>query len=154
MSLKTILFLKRLVNITNWSEICVFIRMICFFISLILWMVPFVDQENSSRITPIISAIQGGSSSELARHLNESIALNISGKQGDYSKTQAEIVLKDFFKKYPPLEFSLVFKNENHNNISSYIGKYSSGKDNFQIFIKISHSNSSFLIYSLDFIKS
>lgn len=121
---------------------------------LLLWISPLVESGSASQIDPIISAIQGGSSSELARYFNPTISLNINGQQGDYSKNQAEIVLKDFFKKNPPIDFSLVFKNENQSSVSTYIGEYASGQGSYKVFIKVSQVESSFRIYGLDFVKS
>ena len=113
-----------------------------------------VESGSASQIDPIISAIQGGSSSELARYFNPTISLNINGQQGEYSKNQAEIVLKDFFKKNPPIDFSLVFKNENQSSVSTYIGEYASGQGSYKVFIKVSQVENSFRIYGLDFVKS
>ncbi len=105
-------------------------------------------------IDPVVSAIDNGSSSDLARYFNSSISLNINGQQGDYSKSQAEIVLRDFFKKNPPIDFSLVFRSENPSSLSTYIGEYASGQGSFKVFIKVSQNDNSFRIYSLDFVKS
>lgn len=127
------------------------INLILFFL---FWVSPSVESGSVSQIDPIITAIQGGSSSELARFFNPTISLNINGQQGEYSRNQAEIVLKDFFKKNPPLEFSLVFKNENQNSVSTYIGEYASGQSSYKVFIKVSQVESSFRIYGLDFVKS
>ena len=121
---------------------------------LLLWFLPMTEKDSSAQIDPIVSAIQGGSSSELAKYFYPTISLNINGQQGEYSKNQAEIVLKDFFKKNPPLEFSLVLKNENQSSVSTYIGEYASGQSNYKVFIKISQAESSFRIYGLDFVKS
>lgn len=127
------------------------INLILFFL---FWVSPSVESGSVSQIDPIITAIQGGSSSELARFFNPTISLNINGQQGEYSRNQAEIVLRDFFKKNPPLEFSLVFKNENQNSVSTYIGEYASGQSSYKVFIKVSQVESSFRIYGLDFVKS
>jgi hypothetical protein len=127
------------------------INLILFFL---FWVSPSVESGSVSQIDPIITAIQGGSSSELARFFNPTISLNINGQQGEYSRNQAEIVLKDFFKKNPPLEFSLVFKNENQSSVSTYIGEYASGQSSYKVFIKVSQVESSFRIYGLDFVKS
>jgi hypothetical protein len=105
------------------------------------------------QIDPIVSAIQVGSSGDLSRFFNTTISMNINGQQGDYSKSQGEIVIKDFFKKNPPLEFSIVFKNENPKSVSTYIGKYTSGQHSYKVFIKISQSDNTFRIYGLDFVK-
>ncbi len=127
------------------------INLILFFL---FWFSPSVESVSVSQIDPIISAIQDGSSSELARFFNPTISLNINGQQGEYSRNQAEIVLKDFFKKNPPLDFSLVFKNENQSSVSTYIGEYASGQSSYKVFIKVSQVESSFRIYGLDFVKS
>jgi len=128
--------------------------MLHFILIVFFWIVPPTEDLDGSQIDPIVAAIQSGSGSELAKFFAPSISLNINGKQGDYSKTQAEIVLKDFFKKNPPLEFSLVFKNENQNGISTYIGEYTSSQGSFKVFIKITQTEDLFRIYSLDFVKS
>jgi hypothetical protein len=121
---------------------------------LFLWLLPLTEPASPAQIDPVVSAIQGGSSSDLARYFFPTISLNINGQQGEYSKNQAEIVLKDFFKKNPPHDFSLVFKNENQSSVSTYIGEYSSGQGNFKVFIKVSQAENSFRIYGLDFVKS
>jgi hypothetical protein len=105
-------------------------------------------------IDPVVSAIHTGSSSDLARFFDSSISLNVNGQQGEYSKNQAEIIIKDFFKRNPPKTFSLVFQSENTNNLSSYIGDYQSGSSSYKVFIKVFQSGNSIKIYSLDFVKS
>lgn len=139
-----------------WLGFCKSLTMIYLILNLLIWATsPTVNHLYvSPQIDPIISAIQEGSSSELAKFFNPSISLNINGKQGDYSKAQAEIVIKDFFKKNPPMEFSLVFKHENQGSVSSYIGEYASGQASFKVFIKVSHPENYFRIYSLDFVKN
>ncbi len=113
----------------------------------------YLDQPEVN-IGPVVSALENGSSSELARFFDTSISMNVNGQQGEYSKNQAEIVLRDFFKKHPAQGFSLVFQNENQGSLSTYIGEYSSSQGKFQVFIKISQTGSQFRIYSLDFVKS
>lgn len=114
------------------------------------------DPENNpwESIDPIVSAIGSSSSSELARFFDSSISMSVNGHQGEYSKNQAELVLRDFFKKNPSLGFSLIFQNENPGSLSTYIGEYSSNQGMFKVFIKVSQNGSGFRIYSLDFVKS
>ncbi|RIW18227.1 DUF4783 domain-containing protein [Algoriphagus lacus] len=124
-------------------------------LSTFLWFsFPDPGKETVDSIDPVVSAIDSGSSSDLARYFNTSISLNVNGQQGEYSKNQAEIVLKDFFKKNPPLGFSLVFRSEKPTSLSTYIGEYASGQGTFKVFIKVSQNDNSFRIYSLDFVKN
>jgi hypothetical protein len=124
-------------------------------LSVFLWiLIPEWVEKPEANIGPVVSAIESGSSSDLARFFDSSISMNVNGQQGEYSKNQAEIVLRDFFKKHPSRGFSLVFQNENPGSLSTYIGEYSSNQGKFQVFIKVSQSSDSFRIYSLDFVKS
>ncbi len=124
-------------------------------LSFFLWIYsPVYEKSRSESIDPIVSAIGSGSSSELARFFDSSISMNVNGQQGEYSKNQAEIVLRDFFKKNPSQGFSLIFQNENPGSLSTYIGEYSSNQGLYKVFIKVSQNGSGFRIYSLDFVKS
>jgi hypothetical protein len=107
----------------------------------------------SDSIDPVVDAIRVGSSSDLAEYFESSISLNIDGQQGDYSKSQAEIVMKDFFKKNQPLGFSIVFKSETNSSLSSYIGEYKSAQNQFRVLIKISQQGGNSKIYSLEFVE-
>ena len=111
--------------------------------------------ENGEEYTidPVISAIESGSSGELAKYFDSSISLNVNGQQGNYSKNQAEIVIRDFFKKNPSQGFSIVYSSETNPSMSSFIGDYLSGQGTFKVFIKVSQQDSNFKIYSLEFVK-
>ncbi|MEB2783138.1 DUF4783 domain-containing protein [Algoriphagus persicinus] len=123
-------------------------------VSILLFVqAPEKDIDSSNSIETIISAIENGSSSDLAKYFDSSISLNVNGLQGDYSKNQAELVLKDFFKKNPSLGFSLVFRSENNPSLSSFIGDYQTGQGLFKVFIKVSQQATDFKIYSLEFVK-
>lgn len=140
-----------------WLGICKsrLMQILSFIVSVLLWISPPTLEANShNSIDPIVSAIGSGSSSELARFFDSSISMNVNGQQGEYSKSQAEIVLKDFFKKNPSQGFSIVFQNENPGSLSTYIGEYSSHQNKFKVFIKVSQNSNIFRIYSLDFVKS
>lgn len=123
--------------------------------SLLLNFFPLSERpEKNQSIDPVILAIDAGSSSDLARFFEVSIALNINGQQGDFSKNQAELVIKDFFKKNPPQGFQVVYRSENNPKISSYIGEYQSGSSSYKVFIKINQQESQPRIYSLGFVKA
>lgn len=124
-------------------------------LSSLLWFsFPDLGEVKEDSIDPVVSALESGSSSDLAKYFDASISLNVNGQQGEYSKNQAEIVLRDFFKKNPPEGFSLVFRSEKPSSLSTYIGEYASKPGSYKVFIKVSQQDNSFLIYSLDFVKT
>jgi len=79
-----------------------------------------------------VTAMKSGDTKELIKYLNKSIELDILGKDGIYSKSQAEIILQDFFDKHHPKSFSVLFQGGKDN--SQYaIGKLFTANGNFRI---------------------
>lgn len=56
----------------------------------------------------IISAIKSGNSSGLAAFFNANVELVILDKEDVYSKVQAEQIVKDFFSKNKPSNFTIL----------------------------------------------
>ncbi|WP_343667109.1 DUF4783 domain-containing protein [Chitinophaga sp.] len=60
----------------------------------------------------VVSSIKSGDVSSLSRYLDNTVEINISGKSSSYSKSQAEIILKDFFSKNQVKSFELIHQGE------------------------------------------
>lgn len=43
----------------------------------------------------------------ISRHFDDAVSMTLSGEQAIYSRTQAEMVLRDFFEKNSPREFHM-----------------------------------------------
>ncbi|MDN5202012.1 DUF4783 domain-containing protein [Fulvivirgaceae bacterium BMA10] len=110
-------------------------------------------KEQGDVLNEVRAAIKTGSSKELVKHLNSRIDLVINGDQSSYSKTQAEFVLKDFFKKYPPSDFQYIHKGASKDGLKYAIGKYSHKAGTFRVVLRSKKFNSQYLIYNLDFTK-
>lgn len=112
---------------------------------------PVADSVQS--IEAVVAALDHGDSNELAKYFDSSISLTINGQQAEYSKNQAELVIKDFFRKNPSRGFSLLFQSDNNPSLSSYIGEYQSNQTIMKVFIKATQQASELKIYSLEFVK-
>ncbi|WP_235062821.1 DUF4783 domain-containing protein [Indibacter alkaliphilus] len=113
-----------------------------------------LEYHNRESIDDIVSTFKYGSSRDLARFFDNGIDINISGIQGDYSKNQAEQVMRDFFKKFPPSDFTIVHKGNGTDLIINYIGNYKSDNSEFRVFIKGKKNDENIRIYSLDIVKA
>ena len=98
-------------------------------------------------------ALKSGNSKELSKYFNDLVDLGFEGEKASYSKTQAEFVLKDFFKKYPPLDFQYVHKGASKEGLTYTIGNYNYNGGSFRVLIYIKQFNGNFLIDYLDFSK-
>lgn len=121
-------------------------------LSIILQFGVVAEPAASTSIEPIFEALDRGSSSDLAQYFDSSIQLNVNGQQGNYSKNQAEQVLREFFKKNPPTSFSVVYRSENSSSLSSYVGDYQSSSGSYKVFLKISDQKQQVRLYSLEFV--
>lgn len=99
----------------------------------------------------IISTIGSGSSRELAKYFNNTLALNMNNDSGDYSSNQAELILRDFFRKFPPKDFEVVHRGESRETLWYFIGNYESEEANFKVLVKGRQENERLKIYSMDF---
>ena len=88
-------------------------------------------------LPPAVStAMKAGNAQELSKHLNNSVELIVLGNESVCSKTQSEQILKDFFTKYPPKGFSVLFEGGKDN--SQYaIGKLTTASGSFRVYFLI-----------------
>lgn len=102
---------------------------------------------------PMKDAVKLGDAKELATHFNTSIDLNLEGEVNTYSKAQAEFVLRDFFKKHAPSDFSIVHTGSSKAGLQFAIGKYQSGADSYNVLMRVREVEKGFLIHEMSFTK-
>jgi hypothetical protein len=74
---------------------------------IVLFLSSFVSADD------VISAIKTGSASQLSRFFDNTIEITLPDKTNAYSKSQGELVLKDFFDYNGVKNFEIVHKGEN-----------------------------------------
>lgn len=71
----------------------------------------------------------------LAKHFSGKVEINLLDQSNVYSRPQAEMVMKDFFSKYEPTEFQILYKNNPSNEqVRFAIGQLDSYSARFRIF--------------------
>ena len=73
-------------------------------------------------------AIRSGDSKQLATYFANTIDLTITGREDTYSKTQAELIVRDFFSKNPPKSFTMVHKGTSKEGTLYGIGTLTTTK--------------------------
>ncbi len=66
-----------------------------------------------SSIDEVIIAMRAGNSTEMAKYFDKTVEINTPDKSNSYSKSQAELVLKDFLTTNPVKSFEVNHKGEN-----------------------------------------
>jgi hypothetical protein len=68
-----------------------------------------------SGIDDVIAAMKSGSASALAKYFDNYVDLTMPDKSNNYSKSQAELILKDFFSNNEVKGFEVKHKGSNDN---------------------------------------
>jgi hypothetical protein len=89
-----------------------FMRKIVFFSTVLLALVvsafkPIVGLDD------VINALKAGNAQELSKYIDNNVEISLPDKTDNYSKTQAVMVLKDFFNNNGVTGFDVQFKGEN-----------------------------------------
>jgi hypothetical protein len=109
--------------------------------------------QEASLFSNVRSALKASSAKELAKHFNETIEININGEKDNYSSAHAEIYLKDFFKKYPSVDFEYVHQGSSKDGLKYAIGNYIYSDGSFRIILRVKKIEGKERIYVLDLYK-
>ena len=94
----------------------------------------------------IVNAISSGNAVALSKYFNNTVELTIFDKEGVYSNTQAEMILKDFFTQYPPAQFKILHQGGKES--SKYaIGSLTSKGKTYRITLFFKSEGSQVLIH-------
>ncbi|MBE7443188.1 MAG: DUF4783 domain-containing protein [Flavobacteriales bacterium] len=85
--------------------------------------------------TSIVNALKTGNSGELAKFMEASIDLSIPGNEGAFSKTQSELILKNFFEKNTPSAFKIMHNGDAKNNTHYTIGNLTTTTGVYRVYI-------------------
>ena len=66
----------------------------------------------NSNIDEVIGALRSGNSSALAKYFDDNVELTLPDKSDNYSKAQAQLIVKDFFSNNEVKDFSLEHKGD------------------------------------------
>jgi hypothetical protein len=97
----------------------------------------------------ISSALRTGNAKELSAFFGPNVELKILNKEDVYSKTQAEIILKDFFSKNPPKSYSAVHNGTSKAGAQYTIGQLITSNGTYRTYYFLKKSGETFLIQEL-----
>lgn len=65
-------------------------------------------------IEEVVTAMRSGNANQLSRYFDDRIDIQLPSKSDNYSRTQAEMILKDFFSSNEVKNFQVKHKGENN----------------------------------------
>jgi len=104
-------------------------------------------------ISNVRAALKAGSSKELVKNLYKTTDLDFDGDNSSFGKTQAEVVLKDFFKKNPPTDFKIIHQGASKAGSPYVIGQYSCKSGSYRVWIRLKEEGTDYRVHAMSFYK-
>ncbi len=125
------------------------------YLLLVAWfvMITFSVSAQNETVEQVKLVLEIGNANELSKFLNDKVDLNIDGKEGTYSHSQAEGVLKNYFKENPPKSFQINHEGSSENGLIYAIGEYQTVETSFRVWIRLKKVNEQFKIHEMSFVK-
>jgi hypothetical protein len=101
----------------------------------------------------VAAAIQAGNAKQLAQYFDSNVDITVYNKEEMYSKTQAEMVVKDFFAKNSPASFKIIHKGASNQGSEYAIGTLVTSVGSFRTYIYIKQKGTSYFIQEIRFEK-
>lgn len=119
--------------------------------SILLLVVPLmIFATRTGDLDNIAAAFKAGNSKALAAYFDNTVEVKIANKEGAYSNSQAEAIVKDFFAKNPPTAFSFKHDGNSGGNTAHYaIGSLVTSKGTFRTYVYLKKSGDKFVIQEL-----
>ena len=112
-----------------------------------LFLLSFEVEQQVTVPDEIYSAIKAGNSKVLAKYFNSNVELVILDKEGVYSKTQAELILRDFFAKNIPSNLVKRHEGKSGKQASYVICALTSSKGQYRVYFVMKSNNGEFTIH-------
>ena len=112
-----------------------------------------ISSPQDETVRNIGTAMKAGSAKELIKLCNNTVEIKMDGESSNYSKNQAEVILRKFFTTHAPKNFTYIHKGSSANGLTYTIGQYTHENGTFRVVMLIKKIGDSFLIDTLQFSK-
>jgi hypothetical protein len=120
-----------------------------FILGILISVLPHTASFSQVMYSQLTAGFQTGNADALSVHFNERLQLTILGTDHRVSKSQATEILRDFFKKYPSVSFSDLFKGEKKDS-NFTVGKLVTKTETFRVSIFFRKTDGTPLIHLLE----
>jgi hypothetical protein len=112
-------------------------------------------QSSQTPLEDIVNAFRSDRLTDIEKYYDNIVPITLNNNLSTYSKTQAELVLKDFFSRNNPTDFTIQNSGTPNNSSKYAIGECNtaSGKYSFYILLKSKDNGNTFLLQQVTFNK-
>ncbi|MDR3681310.1 MAG: DUF4783 domain-containing protein [Flavipsychrobacter sp.] len=95
----------------------------------------FVSVQAQTQLEDVVNAIKSNRVSDMTKYFDNIVPITINNVQSTYSRTQAELVLKDFFGKNTPKDITILNSGAPTPSSKFAIGDLTTNTGKYSIYI-------------------
>lgn len=113
-----------------------------------------VTSYAQGQIEEISAGIRSGNVSFISKYFDNVVDITVNNNQSTFSHSQAEMVLKNFFKNSEPSEFNIIENGVSNGNGSAYtVGELVTKNNRYKVYISIRQKDRNYMIQEMRFEK-
>ncbi len=110
----------------------------------------FAQTEAMTR--EISQAIRQGNAREMAKHFGQNVDLTLPGSEGTFSKSQAEVIMRNFFARNVPASLNIPHQGTSRDGSVYAIGSLQTrGGQTFRVYFLIKKVSDIFQLHQVQF---
>ena len=99
------------------------------------------------------AALKSGNTASISKNFDKRIDITIDDNSDNYSKDQAEVILKDFLSKFSTREFTVIHKGASPNGAQYVVGNLKTNKGSYRTYIYVKNTDGVSYIQEIRFEK-
>ena len=120
----------------------------------ILISVSILATAKGQALEDVVNGMRSGNVAAMSRYFDNFVTITIGFNQSAYSKTQAEMVLKDFFNKNNVKELNVMQNGTSPNNNGKYfIGTLNTSGGSYQVYVLLKAKEGNYVLQEIRFEK-
>ncbi len=112
----------------------IFIKQMKFKLFILSFLIGFSGFASKDLISDIAAVIKTGNSKEISKYFADNVDLKIIDKEDAYSKSQAELIIKDFFTKHAVKSFTLSHQSTSKGDSQFAIGTLVTANGKYRVY--------------------
>ena len=121
-------------------------------IAFVLISLGMAAQPSATMVRNINQAIERGSSRQMATYFGPHVELNLPGSEGTFSKSQGEVIMRDFFSRNNPVEYKINYQGAFSDDSVYIIGTLrTQGGGTFRTYLIIKQVSRTYFLHQIQF---
>ncbi len=108
----------------------------------------------AQNFSEIGNAMKSGNAASLAKHFDSNVEVTILNTEAAYSKSQAEMVIKNFFSGNTPSQYKVVHNGDSGSGATYQIGELSTSNGTYRTYIYAKAKSGTMIIQEIRFEKN